>query len=81
MQVGRGGDTEKIRLGTKRGGRESCRFGLDTFLTRPMQLRFKMWWTTFKNLGLFVCCSHVKELDFGSLGGVKPPPSRVSLSK
>ena len=31
VQVGRGSDTEKIRLGPRRGGRQGCRFGPDNF--------------------------------------------------
>ena len=72
VQVGRGSDTEKIRLGTRRGGRQGCRFGPDIF-NPAYAAALQDVVNDIQKLGLFVCCSHVKELDFLSAGDVEPP--------
>ena len=56
-------DTEKIRLGTRRGGRQGCRFGPDIF-NAAYAAALQDVVDDIRQLGLFVCCSHVKELDF-----------------
>ena len=72
MQVGRGDDTEKIRLATRRGGRQGCRFGSDIFnAAYAAALQDVM--NDVQKLGLFVCCSQLKKLDFWSAGHVEPP--------
>ena len=75
VQVGRGSDTEKIRLGTRRGGRQRCRFGRDIF-NAACAAALQDVVNDIQKLGLFVCCSHVKELDFLSAGDVEPPHLR-----
>ena len=63
VQVGRGSDTEKIRLGTRRGGRQGCKFGPDIFIA-AYAAALQDVVNDIQELGLFVCCSHVKKLDF-----------------
>ena len=66
-------DTEKNRLGTRRGGRQGCRFGPDIFnAAYAAALQDVM--NDIQKLGLFVCCSRFKKkLDFWSAGDVEPP--------
>ena len=72
VHVGRGNDTEKIRLGTRRGGREGCRCGPDIFnAAYAAALQDVM--NDIQKLGLFVCCSQLKKLDFWSAADVEPP--------
>ena len=72
MQVGRRNHTEKVRLGTRRGGRQGCRFGPDIFnAAYAAALQDVM--NDIQKLGLFVCCSQLKKLDFWSAGDVEPP--------
>ena len=73
VQVCRGNDTEKVRLGTRRGGRQGCRIGPDIFnAAYAAALQDVM--NDIQKLGLFVCCSQFqKKMDFWSAGDVEPP--------
>ena len=72
VQVCRGNDTEKVRLGTRRGGRQGCRFGPDIF-NAAFAAALQDVMNDIQKLGLFVCCSQLKKLDFWSAGDVEPP--------
>ena len=44
-----------------------------TYSMRLTRLLFKTWCVDIQKLGLFVCCSHLKKLDFWSAGDVESP--------
>ena len=72
VQVGRGNDTEKIRLGTRRGGRQGCKFGPDIF-NAAFAAALQDVVNDIQKLGLFVSCSHLKKLDVWFAGDVESP--------
>ena len=67
VHVGRGNDTEKIRLGTRRGGRQGCRFGPDIF-NAACAAALQDVVNDIQKLGLFVCCSHILGLPVQANG-------------